>query len=84
MHWCVIRHPELGAAVVAEPSLVVHKPRGWVRVSEFATDRDSLHVADYSPDFPDLDAEPSAATQPDAGQDQPAAKAKAPAGKRAN
>jgi hypothetical protein len=91
MQWCVIRHPELGLAVVAEPSLVVHRPRGWMRVSEMVDDRDSLRVEQYA-DAPDLDAEtdgaeqPAAApTEPDADQGKPAAKsAKASAGKRDN
>lgn len=86
MRWCVIRHPTLGMAVVAERSLIVHKPRGWVRVSEPVADRESLIVEQYA-DAPDLDAEPEAPadSEPDAGQDKPAAKsAKAPAGKRDN
>lgn len=86
MRWCVIRHPELGLAIVAEPSLVVHRPRGWVRVSEFSADRDSLVVGDYA-DAPDLDAEqPPADTDPDAGQGEPAATSTkaSTAGKRDN
>lgn len=64
MRWCVIRHPDLGEAVVAEPSLTVHRPRGWVRVSPYTTDRDSLRPDEY-PDLTDLDAddtEPAADT----------------------
>lgn len=85
MRWCVIRHPDLGVAVVAERSLAVHKPRGWVRVSEFAVDKDSLRPAEYA-DASDLDAPPEAPADPDpdAGQEPPTAKTKAPAGKRDN
>ncbi len=86
MRWCVIRHPGLGLAVVAEPSLVVHRPLGWARASEFTTDRDSLDVGDYA-DGPDLDADQQspADTDPDAEQ-KPAAKntKAATAGKRGN
>lgn len=85
MRWCVIRHPELGLAVVAERSLVVHKPRGWMRVSEFTTDRDSLRVEQYA-DAPDLDAEqPLAPAESEPAEpEKPAKTAKATAGKREN
>lgn len=85
MRWCVIRHPDLGVAVVAERSLAVHKPRGWLRVSEAVADKDSLRSADYA-DAPDLDAPPEvpADLEPDAGQEPPVVKTKAPAGKRDN
>lgn len=74
MRWCVIRHPELGLAVVAEPSLVVHKPLGWQRVSEFTTDRESLRVDEYA-DAPAVDDEPEpepADTTTSADGEQPA------------
>lgn len=88
MRWCVIRHPDLGASVVAEQSLVVHRPRGWVRVSEFTSDRDSLHPEQYA-DAPDLDAEKPdegpAQTEPAAADRAAAPKTtKATAGKREN
>lgn len=92
MRWCVIRHPDLGTAVVAELSLVAHRPRGWVRVSGFVDNRDDLNTLRYK-GATDHDAEGSAPadaptpTEPDAGQDPPAKTpktTKAPAGERAN
>lgn len=47
MRWCVIRHPELGVAIVAEDSLPVHEKRGWVRTSPLVDDKYSLHIADH-------------------------------------
>ncbi|GAB3817655.1 hypothetical protein [Micromonospora zhanjiangensis] len=89
MRWCVIRHPDLGEAVVAEPSLTVHRPRGWVRVSPWSTDRDALRPADH-PGLVDLDADPDQAdqqpadTNPDAERPTPAPEPKATARKREN
>lgn len=69
--WVVIRNDELDAlAVVHTDALQHHLLRGWVRVSEPAADKDSLHPADYAT-APDLDAE----AEPDAKGKKPAAKA---------
>ena len=66
MNWCVIRHPDLGTAVVAEPSLTVHEPRGWIRVSEFVADRDSINLDEYT------NAAPEPSPAPDAVPSKPA------------
>lgn len=60
MRWCVIRHSDLPgqAAVVSEVSLTVHRPRGWMRVSELVDDQTLLRPAEYA-DAPDLDAAPA-------------------------
>lgn len=58
--WVVIRNNELDArAVVHTDALEHHRARGWVRVSEPANDKDSLHPELFA-DAPDLDAEPEA------------------------
>ncbi|QDY06168.1 hypothetical protein FJK98_02480 [Micromonospora sp. HM134] len=70
---------------MAEPSLAVHRPLGWMRVSEYTADKDSLDVGAYA-DAPDLDAEPQEPAA-DSAPDKPGArtqKAEPTAGKREN
>jgi hypothetical protein len=75
MRWCVIRHPELGVAVVAEDSLSAHEPRGWVVASPLVDDQYSLNPAVYP--LPEPVAEPAEQPATDAGQSNPAPDAKA-------
>lgn len=74
MRWCVIRHPDLPGqtSVVAEDSMQVWGPRGWVRVSDWETDQTLLRAAEYA-DASDLDAAPPAA---DTAEPEPKATAK--------
>lgn len=48
MRWCRIANEDGQSAVVAEVSLVVHEPRGWKRVSDFASDPDSVDPYQYA------------------------------------
>jgi len=59
MRWCLIRNDAGQTAIVAEVSLVVHEPRGWKRVSEFATSPDDVEPYQYEPVVP---AKPTKAT----------------------
>jgi hypothetical protein len=74
MRWCVIRHPELGAAVVGEDSLPVHEVRGWVVTSPLVDDQYSLNPADHP--LPEPAAETAEQLAVDAGQSNPATDAK--------
>lgn len=68
MRWCVIRHPEVGAGVVAEISLPLHEPRGWVRTSDFRGSPDEFHPADLDAPIPvepePIESETSTAATP--------------------
>jgi hypothetical protein len=72
VRWCVIRNPDLGAAVVAEDTLVVHEARGWVVTSPLVDDRYSLNPDDYPlPEPESVAAEDTASGGPD-NSDSPA------------
>ena len=69
--WVVIRNDELAAFSVQHTDTLDHyRARGWVRVSEPAADKDSLHPSEYE-DAPDMDAEPEKPTKKTAAKQAP-------------
>lgn len=48
MRWCRIENEAGQTAIVAEVSLVVHEPRGWKRVSDFASSPDDVDPYQYA------------------------------------
>lgn len=61
MGWYVVRHPEVGAAVVPETALEHHLVRGWARVSDPINgfDKDQIDVELYRVDLDNLDDSPT-------------------------
>lgn len=59
MKWYVVRHPEVGAAVIPESALEHHRIRGWARVSDpiGGYDKDHVDVELYRVDLDSIKTE---------------------------